>query len=383
MPAPSRDRRPPRYDPSRDASRLRRGVWVVAGLIVIWGVVGRSTVKKWFAEPDRDVPPGKSAPLVESAPVETPLPEGVVRIPPAAVEPLREPPPPAAGERSLKKVGGYVVEIPRTSLDLIRHDFHGLRASEAATLDLFLDRVRATPLNVLEQVAAAEFSYAELHNDPERYSGRIATFRGRVRQCEPLTIRRSDGYEQRVYEAWLFTESGGRKNPYRILCDTLPKGFPVGSKIDVDAGITGYFFKRYGYATLHGPHAAPMFVAKRFRWSPRDDGELTRGVTWAGRAAASFFALLAVAFSLASWWWTGRRRPRTVFRRAHRSPAAERVDFDPRESSAEPSVEEFLRSLSASAEGPQPSPEEPAPEEPGPEEPGYGGVTAPPPPTPC
>jgi hypothetical protein len=345
------------YDAARDVARLRRLVWMVAGVGVLWCVVGQPSSWNWLTNANRhDAHKGggsTSRSLVET-PAESPLPVGAVRILPAAADP----PPRVAGDEKLQKVGGFVVEVPRTALDGIRHDYQGLRVSEAAALDLFLDRVRATPLNVLEQAAASEFSYAELTHDPERYSGRIATFRGWVRQCRPLTLRRADGSPQELYEAWLFTESGGRRNPYRVLCDALPKGFPVATDMRVEVGVTGYFFKRYGYATTHGPHAAPMFVVKRVRWSPPIDGELARNVSWAGRVAASFFALLAVAFSLAAWKWAGLNRSRVSTRRPHRVADVPPVGLDPREIPTEISAEEFLRRLSENSErnGREPSP---------------------------
>lgn len=358
MSLPSRlsEQRLRRDEGARNVARLRLLVWMVAGLCVVWGAASQPAVWDWMRSQD----PHESATGRESATgggagtasavsgrEESPLPEGAVRIVPAAAEP----PLPAASDEKLLKVGGFVVEVPRAALERIRHDYHGLRAVEGATLDLFLDRVRATPLNVLEQAASSEFSYAELTGDPERYAGRIATFRGWVRQCRPVTLRRADGSPQEVHEAWLFTESGGRRNPYRLLCDTVPKGFPTGSDLRVEVGVTGYFFKRYGYATTHGPHSAPMFVVKRFRWSPPIDGELARTVSWAGRVAASCFALLAVAFSLAAWRWAGLNRSRVSTRRPHRMSEADPVVLDPREIPTEVSAEEFLRRLSENGEG--------------------------------
>jgi hypothetical protein len=267
-----------------------------------------------------------------------PLPPGVVRIE-AAVEavPATSSPRPPTGDVPLT--------IPADLVALIDHEYHVIRPSELPVIARMLAAARASTPSRLEQAARREATFTELANDPERYAGGLYRFDAEIRRCEPFAFPVSEGPPETLYEAWAFTETGGRKNPYRILCTDLPAGFPVGDAVRARVNVTAYFVKQYAYVTAHGPHVAPMFVARRFRWS-KPPQKLSEEV---GAAPVLTFVLAGAAVSLAILAWRLSATKSTVSGRALAAtlPTPETLGNigDGPATAGEPAVEEFLRTL--------------------------------------
>jgi hypothetical protein len=337
-------RRRPSYDPGRDRARLRQMLWMGVVLVVLFQVARTPGTWTWLTELDRPRPkPTEPQAPSPRLPSRTPLPDGVVRIEPAADPAFPDAPPPSAPQ------GELPLTLEPELIATIEHDFHVLRASETPVLERMLAAVRGASLSKLERAARPEATFPELANDPERYAGRLYRFRAEVRRCLPFPTKTPTGEDRLLYEAWAFTESGGRKNPYRILCTDLPEGFPLGESIRARVDVTAYFFKQYAYVTAHGPHVAPLFIARRFRWTkPPVALSDEVGPT---PLVALLIASIGTALAIAAWRITTPAPRRTSASTALANPSAPDLSALPQ--TAAPSVEEFLQTLAQAPPNPE------------------------------
>lgn len=344
MPPAPPSRRRPAYDPSRDRGRLRHLFWMGVVLIVVYEVARKPANWSWLTELDRprarSVEPKAPRPRLGG----DALPHGVIRI-----ESTPETPAPPS-----VPTGDVPLAIPRDLVALIDHEYHVIREGELPVIARMLAAVRASSPSRLEQAARREATFTEIANDPEHYAGGLYRFDAEVRRCQPISLTIAEDKVETLYEAWAFTESGGRKNPYRILCTDIPPGFPIGDTIRARVNVSAYFVKQYAYVTAHGPHVAPLFIARRFRWI-RPPEKLSDEVG-AAPVLTLVLATAAVGLSLLAWRLnaqSGRGRSRN--RASLGTPAALPELAPPDATSAPTEVEDFLRTLAAT----EPPPEQP------------------------
>ena len=136
----------------------------------------------------------------------------------------------------------------------------GVTAAEKAAYDTLLARVRDMPLAELERGAHSDVPFAVLMLEADRYRGEVLTVIGEIRRCQPIA---TSPEEPSLHEAWLFTADSGL-NPYRVVFADLPQGVPLSDELKppIRVHATGYFFKRYSYATEQDFHTAPLLLAK-------------------------------------------------------------------------------------------------------------------------
>jgi hypothetical protein len=81
---------------------------------------------------------------------------------------------------------------------------------------------------------------------------------------ETVDVKQEFDIDQ-LYEAWIFTPESG-KNPYRVVCTSLPSEIPQGEWLEkpIPIRVTGYFLKRCGYSAPNksGFHIAPLLLSK-------------------------------------------------------------------------------------------------------------------------
>ena len=169
--------------------------------------------------------------------------------------PLRDDAVRVVGESSVLKN-----PIDKSLLAAVTDNTFGVTAAEKDAYDTLLARVRDMPLAELERSAQADVPFAVLMLEAERYRGEVLTIGGEIRRCLPMAASPD---EPTLLEAWLFTADSGR-NPYRVVFTDLPAGVPLGDdlKPPLRVRVTGYFFKRYSYATANDFHTAPLLLAK-------------------------------------------------------------------------------------------------------------------------
>jgi hypothetical protein len=110
---------------------------------------------------------------------------------------------------------------------------------------------------LLRKRAKKDVRYSDFRETPDSMRLQIVELKLNVRQIvrltkppkngitEPMTTR--DG--QAIYEVRGFTQEGG-SNLFFGIVTNLPKGMPIGTSINENAKLVGYFFKLQGYISL-------------------------------------------------------------------------------------------------------------------------------------
>jgi len=110
--------------------------------------------------------------------------------------------------------------------------------------------------------------YADLLKNPQRYRGELLTLSGHIRRLEKMPL--IDGDEDRgvAFQSYLFTEDS-RSHPYIIVTREVADGMPRGNVLE-EATVTGYFLKIYAYDAQDAARVAPLILAGRLQWRPRE-----------------------------------------------------------------------------------------------------------------
>jgi hypothetical protein len=167
-----------------------------------------------------------------------------------------------AGEPPAPQVGSEV-RLDRAILAAIKDNTFGVTAAEKPAYDAILAKVRNTPLAELEAQAHKDVPFARLMLDADRLRGELLTIEGDVRRINRLELPVDEPSADETFDAWLFTVDSGL-HPYRVVLTSHPGGIPLGDHLQppIRARVTGYFFKRYSYATANDFHTAPLLLAK-------------------------------------------------------------------------------------------------------------------------
>ena len=161
-------------------------------------------------------------------------------------------------------------ELPILAPDLlaaVQDNTLGIRRAEKDAHDTLLAIARDVPTDVLERSAKRDINFTVLMLESEQFRGKLLSVDGDLRRLVEFPAAENTHGFTNLYEAWIFTRESGN-NPYRVVCTSVPEDLPQGLTIQppVRVRVTGYFFKRYSYATADGRvHAAPLILAK----SPR------------------------------------------------------------------------------------------------------------------
>jgi hypothetical protein len=153
------------------------------------------------------------------------------------------------------------LSIDRALLRGIDDTAFGVPPAEKSVYELMLDKLRGLTNTELEAAAQKNVPFAVLMLHPDRFRGTLLTMEGDIRR-----ITRLDNPDENTppqFEAWLFTAESG-VHPYRVVFSALPPGVEPTDTLSppVRARVTGYFFKRYSYATADNFHTAPLILAK-------------------------------------------------------------------------------------------------------------------------
>jgi len=188
-------------------------------------------------------------------------------------------------------------------LEGIQDNSVGIRDSERTLYFMLLRRLRTESDSALHR-AAQPIAFNVLMVDSKKYLGRVLRVKGEVRRITPLAAA-PDRDLSKLYEVWLFTADSGL-NPYRVVCSSLPDGMPTGEKLpnNMRVEVTGYYFKRYGYATADGRlHVAPLLLAKSMQW-PRS--EQSSEPTHHRATNVIIVSIVGLLLLLGAVWWRMR-----------------------------------------------------------------------------
>ncbi len=232
------------------------------------------------------------------------------------------------------------VEVPEAILNGIEDNTVGVQRSEVGAYYDMLSRIRALPEVAVAKHARDDIAFTVLMLHSDTYRGQLVTVTGELHRLTPFPVAEGapDDIRQ-LYEGWLTTPDSGN-NPYRFLSTEVPAGVVPGESIEpVRIEVTGYFFKRYGYASRGGMHVAPTLLAKSFRVltpthrPPAGSDDLSRMVL-------TFFALIVGALLIVCW---------QTFRSARRYEGSRLKDLASSRLDAEPDDLKALENLETTA----------------------------------
>ncbi len=137
----------------------------------------------------------------------------------------------------------------------------GIPSMENHAYDRLLQWVSNQTIAQMRRRAKKDPVYTQFYQSPEKYRGQLFEF--------DLNLRRILKYEyndRTLYEVWGWTAES-RSWPYVGVVLDLPKGMPIGSDVDEQATMVGYFFKMQGYLEAGAkprasPLQAPLFVGR-------------------------------------------------------------------------------------------------------------------------
>lgn len=244
--------KPPSYLGRREQRRL---IW----LIILFGMViflmreaGKPANWHWFAALNNPVPAGKPAAEIDTRLKPLAQAEGV----PGAIAMPAEKPAPA-------DAAVYFAGVKPELLASIKDDTVFRGAEHDAFFHL---------LEILHQsdeaklaAAAAPAAFVQLYQQPDEYRGRLVTVRGTVRGIYEYPPARNDYGIDHYYQVWIQPYDNPSLPLVAYVLD-LPAGFPKAERMQEEAELTGFFYKRWAYRAQDSIRSAPLLLAKTVRW---------------------------------------------------------------------------------------------------------------------
>lgn len=245
---------------------------------------------------------------------------------------------PDDSETPATQIGGDDrARLDKSILVGIKDNTFGVTAAEKPAYDAILAKVRHTPVSELERAAHKDVPFAMLMLDADRFRGELLMIEGDIRRLTKLSAPDDTATTDESFEAWLFTADSGL-NPYRVVLAQLLKGIPLGDDLQppVRVRITGYFFKRYSYATANAFHTAPLLIAPSFELLAHSSPGATarpgnsQGLTFLAMGLLSAFVILGLSVVMSSR--SPRRHPQRSQARTDSPPEFFKTTYQTRPS---------------------------------------------------
>ncbi|MBC7967405.1 MAG: hypothetical protein H7Z17_15935 [Fuerstia sp.] len=201
--------------------------------------------------------------------------------------------------------------VPAVLTRTIRDDVLGVLSSEMAAWFGTLRMSKNLTTSKLQSLPEAQ--YTLFMASPQSCRGRAFTLRGRLRRLTPFAIDQSSqsfGLKS-AYDAWISTRDSGNQLVHVVAVMADP-GLPnpeVDGVAAPDVEMTGYFFKREGYAAK-GSTGEPelgltaLFLAGRIQYLPPQKfvsraAEMTPWMLWIGIGVCCGVVVLVWQFQIA------------------------------------------------------------------------------------
>ncbi|ADV63190.1 hypothetical protein Isop_2620 [Isosphaera pallida ATCC 43644] len=167
-----------------------------------------------------------------------------------------------------------------------------LLPEEGAAYQYLLEKARATPLEKFKATAYRDALFSQIYTRPARYRGvpiRLEGIAMRITVEQEVAIAK----EGILYEVWLRT-ADSTPNPYVVVFEDAPEGFPKGPNIEENVVFYGYFLKLMAYQARDTARAAPLLIGKLVWRSPRAQAEPVANphAGWVGLVTQSPWLLL-------------------------------------------------------------------------------------------
>lgn len=161
-----------------------------------------------------------------------------------------------------QKLARLQTQFDKAALRRVKDNTFGIRREEASAYYRLLDHAQKVSPTELERAGATDVLYINLMTESQRYRGEPVTIQGDLWRLYEFQAGPNERGFKTLYEAWIFTADSD-KHPYRVICTSLPRGLHPGDNLRESVRVTGYFFKREGYASNGGMHVAPTLLAHR------------------------------------------------------------------------------------------------------------------------
>lgn len=153
----------------------------------------------------------------------------------------------------------------QADLTAVRDHMLGVRYDESPAFFDLLEETRRTVPEDLDARVRLDVQYANLMADPANYRGQAVALAGELWRLTPFRAARNRHGLDTLYEAWIVTPDSA-PHAYRVVTSQLGPGLQPGETGRVPVFVTGYFFKREGFATPSGVETAPMILATQLNW---------------------------------------------------------------------------------------------------------------------
>jgi hypothetical protein len=182
--------------------------------------------------------------------------------------PWQEPPPlpdkmPSDVENDLDRdIRMRETQFDKSILRRVKDNTLGIRREEGDAFYRVLNHTRHISTQALDRSGATDVLYINLMTQPDRFRGDPITIHGDLRRLYEFRAGSNPYQIKTLYEAWIFTADSST-HPYRVVFTHLPRELEPGENLRQMVKVTGYFFKREGYASAGGIHVAPTLLARQ------------------------------------------------------------------------------------------------------------------------
>ena len=212
------------------------------------------------------------------------------------------------GTRESSATSAEDAQLDKSILAAIKDNTFGITTAEKPAYEAILVKVRNTPVEDLQRIAHTDVPFSVLMLDADRYRGDVVTLEGDLRRINRIAAAPNDSTTKDSWEVWLFTADSGL-NPYRVILADLPDGVPQSDDLKpaLRVRVTGYFFKRYSYATTNNFHTAPLLIGKMSESSgpatshAQRPARNSRGLTLLAMGVFATFVIVAVVVEVSIW----------------------------------------------------------------------------------
>ena len=192
-------------------------------------------------------------------------------------------------------------------LDGVEDDWFGLTRAEQPALARIADRLDTSSPAALTAQADHDVTFDALLGNPDYFRGRLVTISGRLRRCTQTRIGVGDDARE-IWEAWVVM-SDSQNTPCLVYCLDAPTGMPTGETLDEAATVTGYFVRRYAYASVGGEAITAMLIAPALDWRPAPPPvtpRLKQEMQWGALVWVSI--VVCVLLAVGGWYFLSDRR---------------------------------------------------------------------------
>ena len=353
-------REPPPYLNRRDQWRMLRLVGLLALVLIAMNWAANPENWHWMFPDEEAGVGGKPQPSLKDVDFEVQL-DNPDALPPDVFrsEADEGAAPRAAARPKADPENCRDVRIDRELLSHVRDNTLGVRRKEADAFYIVLAQARDVPENCLREAARDDVAFTVLMADSDHFRGVPVTVTGEIKRLNPVDASENAFGIERFYESWLFTPDSG-DNPYRIVTASVPEGMPQRDiSHELRVRVTGYFFKREGYAAQGGLHTAPLLIGKTLeRLPPRAAGIPAGRNLPIARYLVILATVVLVLLGLTLWQFSrsDRRFKREHFDRLAETPADDPARLNELQAS-EP--DEHLKQLARQDEADRPGEDSP------------------------